>query len=115
MLFLHDGYSPSTTPAIISDQVHYVRPDGWQSYCIQLDSVVTLWHDNYTAKLLKVRDRVLFVTIVYSRWWMTCSSTVDASWHYLKLFHHLLQYKAVNPIASKSAVLAFQRHLWCLT
>ena len=33
----------------------------------------------------------------------------------LELFHLLLQYKAVNPIASKSAVFAFQQHLWYLT
>ena len=30
----------------------------------------------------------------------------------MKLFHLLLRYKAVNPIVSKSAVLAFQYHSW---
>lgn len=63
----------------------------------------------------KVRDFVIFVTHIYSSWWMTCSSVEDAPWHDLKLLHHLIMYEDVNPVISKSALKAFKRHLWYLT
>lgn len=63
----------------------------------------------------QVTDFVIFATLVHSSWWMACSSAVDAPWHDLKLFQLLLKYKAFNPVVSKSAILAFQRHFWYLT
>jgi len=66
-------------------------------------------------QLPKVKDFVTFATIVYSSWWITCNSAVDAPWNDLKLYHTLLMYEAVNPEVSISAVRAFQRHLWYLT
>jgi hypothetical protein len=63
----------------------------------------------------KVHDFVVFITHVYSTWWMTCSSAVDAPWNDLQLFRKLLQYEAVNANIAKSAIRANQRHLWYLT
>ena len=60
----------------------------------------------------KMRD---FVTLVYSYWWMTCSSIIDAPFNDMKLFHSFLQYELLNPIILASAVCAFKRHLWYLT
>ena len=62
----------------------------------------------------KIYDFVVFVTHVYSTWWMTCSSAADAPWNDLQLFRKLLQYEAVNANIAKSAIHAFQRHLWYL-
>ena len=62
----------------------------------------------------KMRDLVNFVTLVYSSWWITCSSVIDAPFNDLKLFHSFLQYELLNPINSASAVCAF-KHLWYLT
>ena len=66
-------------------------------------------------QVTKVRDFVNFVTLVYSSWWMTCSSVIDAPWNDLKLFHSFLQYKLLNADISATAVRAFTRHLWYLT
>ena len=63
----------------------------------------------------KIYDFVVFETLVYSTWWMTCSSAADAPWNGLQLFGKLLQYEAVNANIAKSAIRAFQRHLWYLT
>lgn len=63
----------------------------------------------------KIRDFVLFVTTVYSHWWMTCSGAVDAPFHDLMLYKKLLQYAAVSPVISTAATNAMNRHLWYLT
>ena len=63
----------------------------------------------------KLRDFVTFATTVYSSWWLTCSSVVDAPWNDLKLWQRLLSYKDVNLIVAESALKAFQRHFWYLT
>ena len=63
----------------------------------------------------KVREFVNFATLIYSVWWMTCSSAVDAPWNDLIFFQSLLNYPEVNPHISKSAVSSFKRHLWYLT
>jgi hypothetical protein len=65
-------------------------------------------------QVTKVRNFVNFVTLIYSSWWMTCTSAVDAPWNDLQLFHNLLQYEAINPSISKSAIKAFERHCWYL-
>ena len=48
----------------------------------------------------KVREFVIFATLIYSSWWLTCTSAADAPWHDLNLFHKLLMYEAVNPAIS---------------
>ena len=64
----------------------------------------------------KVRAFVIFATLIYSPWWMTCASATDATWHDLNLFHiKLLMYEVVNPAISSSAIKALKRHLWYLT
>ena len=68
-----------------------------------------------TQQVSKVRDFANFVTLVYSKWWMSCNSAVDASWNDLQLFHDLLRYDVIHPEVSRSAVRAFKNHLWYLT
>ena len=63
----------------------------------------------------KMREFVNFATLVYSEWWMTCTSAVDAPWHDLQLVHNLLKYKTVSPNVAESALRAFKHHLWYLT
>ena len=63
----------------------------------------------------KIREFVTFVTLVYSSWWMTCTSVTDAPWNDLQLISKLKQYEAVNAEISRSALKAFKRHLWYLT
>ena len=63
----------------------------------------------------KIRQFVNFATLVYSEWWMTCSSAVDAPWYDLQLVRKLLKYKTVNPNVAESALRAFKQHLWYLT
>ena len=47
-------------------------------------------------QVTKVKDFVIFASHVYSTWWMTCNSAVDAPVNDLKLYHLLLQYEVVN-------------------
>ena len=64
----------------------------------------------------KLRQFVVFVTHVYSSWWMTCTSVVDAPWRDLCLVHLLLRYETcVDALVGRSALRAFQRHFWYLT
>lgn len=63
----------------------------------------------------KVRDFVNFVTLVYSTWWITTNSMEDAPSNDLKLYQSLLKYEDVHPEISRSAIRAFQLHLWYLT
>lgn len=67
------------------------------------------------AQTAKVRDFVNFATLIYSTWWMTCSSATDAPWNDLMMFRSLLMYADVHPKISESALKAFKRHLWYLT
>lgn len=62
----------------------------------------------------KLRSFVTFVCLVYSRWWMTSSSAVDAPWHDICLYQDLVKYAQVNPGISASALKALNRHLWYL-
>jgi len=64
---------------------------------------------------VKLREFVTFVCLIYSSWWNTCATAVDAPWNDLCLFKKSLQYKAVNQTVSKSAIAALTRHLWYLT
>jgi hypothetical protein len=63
----------------------------------------------------KVRNFVNFVTLIYSQWWLTCSSAVNAPWCDLRLYQQLLKYEMIDELVSKSAIKAFKRHLWYLT
>ena len=62
-------------------------------------------------QLPKLRDFVNFVALVYSSWWLSPGSAVDAPYNDLLLYQH----RAVNQIVSDSALSAFNRHLWYLT
>jgi len=62
----------------------------------------------------KLHSFVTFVCLVYSRWWMTSSSAVDAPWHDICLYQDLVKYAQVNPGISASALKALNRHLWYL-
>lgn len=63
----------------------------------------------------KVREFVIFITLIYSSWWITCPCATDAPWNDLNLYRRLLMYEAVNPAISSSAIKAMKRHLWYLT
>ena len=67
------------------------------------------------CQIAKIRDFVNFATLIYSTWWLSCNSAVDAPWNDLKLIHSLLRYEAVNSTVAKSALRAFKQHLWYLT
>ena len=62
----------------------------------------------------KLRSFVTFVCLIYSRWWITCTSVVDAPWHDLCLYQDLLKYKQLHPVISASAIAAWNHHLWYL-
>jgi len=68
-----------------------------------------------SQQILKLRNFVNFVTLVYSSWWMSCDSVKDAPWNDLKFYQSILAYAVVNPEISQSAIRAFKRHLWYLT
>lgn len=68
-----------------------------------------------SQQMLKLRNFVNFVTLVYSSWWMSCNSVKDAPWNDLKFYQSMLAYAVVNPEISQSAIHAFKRHLWYLT
>ena len=52
--------------------------------------------------------------LIYSSWWITCRSPVDAPYNDLSLYQNLLKYAAVNSEIAGSAVRALKRHLWYL-
>ena len=58
---------------------------------------------------------VNFVTLIYSTWWMQCSSSIDAPWNDLLMYKKLLKYQQINPTIARSALKAFNRHLWYLS
>jgi len=60
----------------------------------------------------KIIDFVNLMNLIYSSWWMTCSSVTDAPWNVLKLYHSFLQSELLSALVSTSAVNAFKRHLW---
>lgn len=66
-------------------------------------------------QVLKIRNFVNFVTLVYSSWWMTCTSVFDAPWNDLQFFHLLIKYSVINSEISESAIKAFTNHLWYVT
>ena len=85
--------------------------------CLFEQQIAKLPRNTITTErqVTKVRDFVNFVTLVYSSWWMTCSSVTDAPRNDLKLYKSFLQYDLLNAQVSASAVRAFKRHLWYLT
>ena len=62
----------------------------------------------------KLRIFVNFLCLIYSRWWITCTSAVDAPWHDICLYQEIQKYTPVNPDVAASALKAFKRHLWYL-
>ncbi|KAK6182465.1 hypothetical protein SNE40_010150 [Patella caerulea] len=65
-----------------------------------------------SAKVLKLRELVKFVVLVYCPWWFKCTVAVDAPWNTLQLYQNM-KYEKVNAAISASAI-ALNRHLWYL-
>ena len=63
----------------------------------------------------KVQKFVIFATLIYSSWWFKCECAVDAPWNDLQLYHKMLEYEGIDPAVARSAIRAFDRHLWYLT
>ena len=63
---------------------------------------------------LKLRRFVTFVCLIYARWWIICTSAVDAPWHDLCLYNDLFKYSQVDTEISNSGIRALNRHLWYL-
>ena len=85
--------------------------------CLLQKQIEELPRGTITApnQMKKIQEFVIFVTTIYSHWWMTCTSAVDASWNDLQLYHRVLRYELVNLQVTKSAIRALNRHLWYLT
>ena len=64
--------------------------------------------------MTKVRDMVIFLTLVYSQSWMSCEKAVDAPSNDLKFVKCLLQYELIQPVIAKSALKAIQKNQWYL-
>ena len=79
------------------------------------DQRTTCRNNSTSQQAPRVREFVLFATLLYSSQWLTCTSATDGPWHDLNLFHKFLMYEAVNPLISRSAVKALKRHMWYLT
>ena len=63
----------------------------------------------------KIRSFANFATLIYSQWWLTCPSAVDAPWNDLELYKNLSHYSLYDKHVSNSALKALRRHLWYLT
>jgi hypothetical protein len=67
------------------------------------------------SQLKKLCDFVIFVTHLYSSWWISSHSSTDAPWLDLCLYKQFLKYSLVNKVISERATKAFKKHLWYLT
>ncbi len=85
--------------------------------CLLEEQIQGLPRGSITAphQVKKIREFVIFVTTIYSTWWMTCASVADAPWNDLQLVYKLIRYDEVNEHISASALRAFRRHFWYLT
>lgn len=63
----------------------------------------------------KLKEFVMFITLIYSKWWLTSASATDAPWNDLCLYKNLIKFAKINKKISVSAIKAFDRHLWYLT
>ena len=101
--------------------IHKARWMGKLLYAIKIclleQQILELPRGTVTTQqqVAKVRDFVVFITHVYSTWWLSCESSTNAPWLDLNLYKLLMRYKAVNKTISESAVRAFARHTWYLT
>ena len=66
-------------------------------------------------QLTQLRRFVNFTSIIYSYWWATCCSSLDAPYNDLYLYKSLLMYREVDKVVADSAIKAFFRHRWYLT
>ena len=90
-------------------------PAGWRSSstrgiknCLLEAQISQLLPGTITTghQVPKVRDFVIFATLIYP-WWITCASAIDAPWQDLNLFHKLWTYKVVNLF--KASPMVFDR------
>ena len=66
-------------------------------------------------QIKNLREFVLFATIIYSWWWLTCGSAADTPWNDLQLHRQILKYEVVTSKVSKSAFHALSRYRWYST
>ena len=62
-----------------------------------------------------IRAFVTLVTHVYGTWLLTCKKTVDALWHDLQLYKHLMQFEMINKNIALPGTCALNRYLWYFT
>jgi hypothetical protein len=67
----------------------------------------------------KIYEIVMFFVLLYSKWWLTCESAVDALQNDLLFAKNILKYQVMSQGISNSAFKAFSRHKmrdkWYLT
>jgi len=101
--------------------VHKARWMGKLIYAFKLSLLETAVLDLPTGTIAtlsqarKIRRFVTFCSLLYCSWWFTCTSAVDAPYQDLKFYQNLILYEDIDSIISKSALTAFNRHLWYLT
>ena len=66
-------------------------------------------------QVTKLRDLVLYISLIHFKWWACCGSPVDAPWNDLSMYQDIIRYEVINCKVSKSAKKAFDRQLWYLT
>ncbi|ELU18631.1 hypothetical protein CAPTEDRAFT_209186 [Capitella teleta] len=81
----------------------------------QKTHIVTELGANIQAQASRLKDLVVFITLVYSSWWLSCTKAVDAPYNDLKLWKRLSRYKLANKTIADSAMYAFGRHFRYLT
>ena len=100
----------------------YTRLIGWQS-CFMLSRPVCwkIQYWNWHLEPLQLDNscwkcrNLLYLLPLYSSWWFKCECVVDAPWNDLQLYHKMLEYEGIDPAVARSAIRAFDRHLWYLT
>ena len=55
-------------------------------------------------QLCLLKEFVIFITCIYSRWRFLCQSVSHAPWHDLCLYKKLIRYKQINETISTAAV-----------
>lgn len=66
-------------------------------------------------QMKQLKEFVLFITTIYSRWWFLCHSAANAPWYDLCLYKRIIGYKIINPTISAAALKAIEKHLWYLS
>lgn len=62
----------------------------------------------------KLQRFCLFVSIIYTKFWNTCSIAVDAPFNDLKFLQEMDKYKEFDQEVALAGLIAMKRHLWYL-